>query len=104
MVQTLTDANFNEVKAQESILVVDFWAPWCGPCKMLGPVIDELAEEYAGRIAVGKMNVDENDSICAEYGIMSIPTVLFFKNGELVDRHVGFARKADMAPKFAALL
>ena len=104
MVQTLTDANFKEALAQNPALVVDFWAPWCGPCKMLGPAIDELAEEYAGRIAVGKVNVDENDAVCQEFGIMNIPTVLFFKNGELVNRHVGFARKPDMSQKFEAVL
>ncbi|MBR1809532.1 MAG: thioredoxin [Paludibacteraceae bacterium] len=104
MVNELTDANFKEALAQEKPVVVDFWAPWCGPCKMLGPVIDELAEEYDGKLYVGKMNVDENEEVCQEYGIMSIPTVLFFKNGELVNRHVGFARKPDMQQKFEALL
>ncbi len=104
MVETLTDANFKEALAQEKPVVVDFWAPWCGPCKMLGPVIDELAAEYEGKLLVGKVNVDENDEICQEYGIMNIPTVLFFKKGELVNRHVGFARKADMQQKFEAIL
>lgn len=104
MVNVLTDANFKEALAQDKPVVVDFWAPWCGPCKMLGPVIDELAEDYAGKLFVGKVNVDENDAVCQEYGIMNIPTVLFFKNGELVNRHVGFARKTDMQQKFEAML
>ncbi|MBR1928133.1 MAG: thioredoxin [Paludibacteraceae bacterium] len=104
MVLQLTDATFKEALAQNQILVVDFWAPWCGPCKMMGPVIDELAEDYDGKIAVAKMNVDENDETCAQYGIMSIPTVLFFKNGELVNQNVGFARKPDMQKKFEELL
>lgn len=104
MVQNLTDATFKEVLAQGQPLVVDFWAPWCGPCKMMGPVIDELAEDYAGRVIVAKMNVDENDEICAQYGIVSIPTVLFFKNGELVARHTGFARKPVMNEYFEKLV
>lgn len=104
MVQTFTDANFQEALAQDKPVVVDFWAPWCGPCKMLAPIIDELAEQYNGKLLVGKVNVDENDKICQEYGIMNIPTVLFFKNGELIARHVGFARKPDMQQKFEAIL
>ena len=104
MVQTLTDANFKEALAQQLPVVVDFWAPWCGPCKMLGPVIDELADEYEGRLLVGKVDVDDNDAVCQEYGIMSVPTVLFFKNGELVNRHIGFCRKPDMKQKFEAIL
>lgn len=104
MAQVITDASFKEVLAQELPVVVDFWAPWCGPCKMLSPIIDELADEFEGRLLIGKVNVDENDQICQEYGIMNIPTVLFFKNGELVNRHVGFARKPDMQAKMEALL
>ncbi len=104
MVNVLTDATFKEALAQPLPVVVDFWAPWCGPCKMLGPVIDELAAEYAGKLYVCKMNVDENDEVCQQYGIMSIPTVLFFKNGELVNRHVGFAPKAKMQQNFEAML
>lgn len=104
MLLTLTDANFKEALAQNQLLVVDFWAAWCGPCKMLSPVIDELAEAFDGKIAVGKVNVDENDEVCQEFGIMNIPTVLFFKNGELVNRNVGFARKADMQKLFEQLL
>ena len=104
MVQNFNDASFKEALASGKPLVVDFWAPWCGPCKMMGPVIDELAADYDGKIIVGKINVDENDEVCASYGIMNIPTVLFFKNGELVYRHVGFARKPDMQQHFEALV
>ncbi len=100
----ITDANFREVLAEGTPLVVDLWAPWCGPCKMMLPVIDELSNEYEGRVSVGKLNVDENPDTCEEFGIMNIPTMLFFKNGELVNRHVGAARKADLATLFDSLL
>lgn len=104
MVKTLTDANFNETLASGKPVVVDFWATWCGPCRMMSPVVDELAEEFDGRVVTGKMDVDENDDTPAAYGIMSIPTILFFKNGELVNRHVGACRKEDLRPLFEALL
>ena len=100
----ITDSNFQAVLAEGKPVVIDLWAPWCGPCRMMGPVIDELAEEYEGRILVGKMNVDDNDEVPAQFNVMNIPTVLFFKNGQLVNRHVGAARKADMQPLFDALL
>lgn len=104
MVRELTDATFAEVLAEGKPVVVDFWAPWCGPCKMMLPIVDELAAEYDGRIIVAKLNVDENDNTCAQYGIMSIPTMLFFKNGQLVNRHVGACRKADLQQMLDALL
>ncbi len=100
----ITDSNFQAVLAEGKPVVIDLWAPWCGPCRMMGPVIDELAEEYEGRILVGKMNVDDNDEVPAQFNVMNIPTILFFKNGQLVNRHVGAARKADMQPLFDALL
>ncbi len=104
MVQEITDSNIKEVLAAGKPVVIDFWAPWCGPCKMMLPIIDELAEEYGDKLIVGKLNVDENDATCATYGIMNIPTMLFFKNGELVERHVGASRKADLQKLFDALL
>ena len=104
MTSEITDANFREVLAEGTPLVVDLWAPWCGPCKMMLPIIDELSNEYEGRVRVGKLNVDENPDTCEEFGIMNIPTMLFFKNGELVNRHVGAARKADLATLFDSLL
>ncbi len=104
MTLEITDANFREVLAEGSPLVVDLWAPWCGPCKMMLPVVEELSNEYAGRVRVGKMNVDENPDTCEEFGVMNIPTMLFFKNGELVNRHVGAARKADLALELDKLL
>ena len=96
MAKEITDANFSELLAEGKPLVVDFWAPWCGPCKMIAPIFDELAAEYEGKIIAGKLNVDDNDETCSAYGIMNIPTILFFKNGELVHRQVGAIRKPDL--------
>ena len=104
MVKEITDANFQELLAEGKPLVADFWAPWCGPCKMIAPIFDELAAEYEGRIIAGKVNVDENDDLCTTYGIMNIPTILFFKNGELVHRQVGAIRKPDLQKLFEELL
>ena len=104
MAKEITDANFQELLAEGKPLVVDFWAPWCGPCKMIAPIFDELAEEYADRIIAGKVNVDENDDTCAAYGIMNIPTILFFKNGELVNRTVGAMNKTKLQELFEELL
>ena len=103
-VVNVSDANYKEVLAAGQPVVLDFWAEWCGPCRMVGPIIDELAEEYAGRITVGKVNVDENDTVVAEYGIRNIPTVLFFKDGQVVDKQVGAAQKAVFVEKMNKLL
>ena len=103
-VVNVSDANYKEVLAAGQPVVLDFWAEWCGPCRMVGPIIDELAEEYAGRITVGKVNVDENDTVVAEYGIRNIPTVLFFKDGQVVDKQVGAAQKAAFVEKINKLL
>lgn len=100
----ITDANFEEVLASGQPVVVDFWAQWCGPCKMMLPIVGELAEEYEGRIIVGKCDVDENEDVPGEYGIMNIPTMLFFKNGQLVNKHVGATSKADLQKLFDSLL
>ena len=88
MALEITDNNFKEILAEGKPVVIDFWAPWCGPCKMVGPIIEELAGEYEGKALIGKCDVDENGDVAAEYGIRNIPTVLFFKNGELVDKQV----------------
>ena len=103
-VVNVSDANYKEVLAAGQPVVLDFWAEWCGPCRMVSPISDELAEEYAGRITVGKVNVDENDTAVAEYGIRNIPTVLFFKDGQVVDKQVGAAQKAAFVEKMNKLL
>ena len=104
MALEITDSNFQEILAEGKPVVMDFWAPWCGPCKMVGPIIDELATEYEGKVIIGKCDVDENGDVAAEYGIRNIPTVLFFKNGELVDKLVGSAPKSAYVAKIEAIL
>ena len=101
---TITSQNFETLKNGEQPLVVDFWATWCGPCRMLAPVIAELAEEYADRIVVGKCDVEENEDLAVEFGIRNIPTILFFKNGVVVDKIIGAQPKAKIVEKFEALL
>ena len=96
--------NFESYKNGELPLVVDLWATWCGPCRMLAPIVSELAKDYDGRIVVGKCDVEENDDIAMEFGVRNIPTILFFKNGELVDKFVGATNKATLEEKFNALL
>lgn len=104
MAMQVTDASFKELLNGDLPVVIDFWAEWCGPCKMISPVIDELATEYEGKVVIGKVNVDENEDLPVEYGIRSIPTILFFKNGELVDKHVGGTTKAVLEEKIKELL
>lgn len=101
---TISNDNFEGFKNGELPLVVDLWATWCGPCRALGPVISELATEYDGKIVVGKCDIEENEDIPMEYGVRNIPTILFFKGGELVDKFVGAGAKATLKEKFDALL
>lgn len=94
MVKELTKANFNETIMSDKLVLVDFWASWCGPCRMVSPVIDQIAEEYNGKITVGKVNVDDEGALAAEYAVVSIPTVILFKGGKPVEKLVG-AHSAD---------
>ena len=98
---SITDAEFLDFTRKYPFTVVDCWAPWCGPCRMLGPVIDELAADYKGKVAFGKLNTDENQATALAHGIMSIPTLLFFKDGELVDRTTGALPKPVLEEKLA---
>ncbi len=102
--QIITDANFKEVLDTDKPVLVDFWAEWCGPCKMIGPIVKELAADYDGKAVIAKVNVDENPSTSAEFGIRSIPTLLIFKNGEIVDKQIGAVPKAVLAGKLDAQL
>ena len=105
MALEITDANFDEVvlKSDKPVLV-DFWAEWCGPCRMVGPVVEELAKEYEGKAVIGKMNVDFNPNVAMKFGIRNIPTLLFFKGGQLVDRQVGAAPKSALEAKLKTQL
>lgn len=104
MALEFTDKNFEEMALSGGVSVVDFWAEWCGPCRLVGPVIDDLAKDYEGRAAIGKVDVDANPEISMKYGVRSIPTILFIKDGEVVDKHVGTATKATLAQKLEAHL
>ena len=101
---TITTENFESLKNGAQPLVVDFWATWCGPCRMIAPVISELADLYDGQITVGKCDVEENEYLAAEFGIRNIPTILFFKNGQMVDKMIGAQSKANLEQKFKNLL
>ena len=105
MAKAFTDSNFqNEVLTSDKLTVVDFWAEWCGPCRAIGPVIDELSKEYEGKVNVGKVNVDENPQVSTNYGITSIPAILFIKNGQVVDKLVGAQPKNNFVKKIEAHL
>ena len=100
----ITDANFDEIIKSDKPLLVDFWAEWCGPCKMIGPIVEEIAGEYEGQAVIGKVDVDSNPAVAAKFGIRSIPTLLYFKDGQIVDKQVGAVPKAVLAQKLDAQL
>lgn len=100
----ITDANFEEIIKSEQPILVDFWAEWCGPCKMIGPVVEELAGDYEGKAVIGKVDVDSNPAVAQAFGIRSIPTLLFFKGGEVVDKQVGAVPKSVLSQKLDAQL
>lgn len=103
MAVEITDGNFKEVVLDsDKVVLVDFWAPWCGPCRMIAPIIDELHTELEGKAVIGKVNVDENSEASANYGVRNIPTILFFKNGEQVDKLVGGVPKSQILEKLEA--
>ncbi|HBL76033.1 MAG: thioredoxin [Bacteroidetes bacterium GWF2_42_66] len=105
MALEVNDANFEELVLQsDKLVIVDFWAEWCGPCRMVAPVVEELSQDYAGRLIVAKVDVDSNPGTASKYGIRNIPTLLFIKGGVVVDKHVGAAPKTTLAAKVESLL
>jgi len=104
MALEITDGNFEALIAEGKPVVVDFWATWCGPCKKIAPDIEALAKEYEGQVTIGKCDVDANDALTSKYGVRNIPTVLFIKNGEVVDKQVGAAPKSAFEEKIKAML
>lgn len=100
----INDSNFGELISSYKLVIVDFWAEWCGPCRMLGPVIEEIAVEYADKFVVGKVNVDNNAAISSKFSIRSIPVIIFFKDGEEVDRIMGYASKAAILERLSVFL
>ncbi len=104
MALTISKENFDELIASDKPVVIDFWAEWCGPCRTIAPIIDELATEYEGQVVIGKCDVEENDDIVGKYGVRNIPTVIFLKGGELVDKQVGAASKDAFKAKIEKLL
>lgn len=104
MAITITDATYEDLLNSDKPVVIDFWAEWCGPCRMVGPIIEELSSEYDGKVIIGKVDVDNNDEVTSKYGIRNIPTILFIKDGEVVDKQVGAAAKSVFVDKIENLL
>jgi thioredoxin 1 len=104
MAVEITDANYEQYATSGKLVVIDFWAPWCGPCRAIAPVIEELSNEYEGKAVIGKLNVDDNPEICEKFGIRNIPTVIFVKNGAVVDKQVGAVPKSTLTSKIESLM
>ena len=105
MALEITDANFEElVLKSDKPVLVDFWAEWCGPCRMIGPIVEEMSSEYEGKAIIGKVNVDLNPGVSAQFGVRNIPTILFIKNGEVADKSVGAVPKAQLVAKLDAIM
>ena len=105
MAINITEENFDQIVLKSELpVLLDFWAEWCGPCRMISPIIDELHQDFEGKAVIGKVNVDESSAISSKYGIRNIPTLLFIKNGEVVDKHVGAVSKEDLSEKLRAIL
>jgi|SRR5574344_322320 thioredoxin 1 len=104
MALVITDSNFDELLKSGKPMVVDFWAEWCGPCKMIGPIIEELSHDFEDKVIIGKLDVDDNNDITSRFGIRNIPTILFFKDGVQVDKQVGATQKSVLAQKIEAIL
>ncbi len=104
MALAITDSSFDQLLAQGKPMVVDFWATWCGPCKKVGPYIEELAEQYGDQAIIGKVDVDDNDELAMRFGVRNIPTILFFKDGQVVDKQIGAAAKNVLEDKLKAIL
>ena len=101
---TITDTNYSEIAASSKVVLIDFWATWCGPCRILSPTVDEIAAEYDGRVTVAKCNVDDAQDVAMKFRIRNIPTLIFLKDGELADRTVGVVSKAEIAAKLDSLI
>ena len=104
MAIAITDQNWEELIKNNSYVVMDFWAEWCGPCRAIGPFVEEAASEMVGKVLIGKVNIDENPQVTMKFAIKNIPTLIFIKNGEIVNKHVGALRKPDLMEKINALL
>ncbi len=104
MALNINSANYDEVMNSGKPVVIDFWAEWCGPCRMIGPIVEELAKEYEGKVIIGKCDVDDNDAIAAKYAVRNIPTIVFVKNGEVVDKQIGAAPKNVLEDKIRKML
>lgn len=99
MALNITTANYEEVVGGDKLVVIDFWAEWCGPCRMMTPIVEELAKEYEGKAVIGKCDVDDNDSVAAKYSVRNIPTIIFLKGGQVVDKQVGVSSKSALEEK-----